>query len=148
MQPNLHWHRHAGPKAYNSKLCHRIGLLLVVGFPRLRIVTLVQYAITLGAVISWGEQAPLERLPKQASTRQSISLRMLHKHTSEEAAAAGIMWPLINDKKGEWFPEKYGQPSNNIRGIYAYKVFIGLGFILGDGLYNILKLFVVTARDV
>lgn len=57
------------------------------------------------------------------------------------------MWPLINDKAGDWFPAKYKQPSNNIKGMYAYKVFVGLGFILGDGLYNILKLTYVTVRD-
>lgn len=57
----------------------------------------------------------------------------------------GIMWPIIdNTKAGDWFPAKYSQLSNNLRGVYAYKVFVGLGFILGDGLYNICKLFLVT----
>lgn len=61
----------------------------------------------------------------------------------------GIMLPLINNHKaGIWFPAEYVQPSNNIRGIYAYKVFTGLGLILGDGAYNIFKLFWVTGRDV
>ena len=60
---------------------------------------------------------------------------------------AGIMWPLINNKGGDWFPEKYKQPSSNIKGIYGYKVFVGLGFVLGDGLYNICKLTVITIRD-
>jgi len=36
------------------------------------------------------------------------------------------MWPLINNKGGDWFPAKYVQPSSNIKGIYAYKVFVGL----------------------
>ena len=57
------------------------------------------------------------------------------------------MWPLINDKAGDWFPAKYVQPSNNIQGIYAYKVFVGLGLILGDGAYNIFKLFYTTTTD-
>lgn len=61
---------------------------------------------------------------------------------------AGIAWPLINNHKaGDWFNAKYVQPSNNIKGIYAYKVFVGLGFILGDGLYNICKLTVFTLLD-
>ena len=62
--------------------------------------------------------------------------------------SAGIAWPLINNyKAGDWFSAKYVQPSTNIRGIYAYKVFVGLGFILGDGLYNICKLTVLTVLD-
>ena len=57
------------------------------------------------------------------------------------------MWPLINKKAGDWFPAEYQQPSNNVKGIYAYKVFVGLGFILGDGLYNICKLAFITGKD-
>ena len=37
------------------------------------------------------------------------------------------MWPIINTKAGEWFPAKYVQGgSNNLRGLYAYKVFVGM----------------------
>lgn len=60
---------------------------------------------------------------------------------------AGIMWPLIDKKAGDWFPAAYRQPSNNVRGLYAYKVFTALGLILGDGLYNICKLAIITSKD-
>jgi OPT family oligopeptide transporter len=59
----------------------------------------------------------------------------------------GIMWPLINEKAGEWYPAKYGQGRNDIRGLYAYKVFVALGLILGDGAYNIFKLTYEVVTD-
>ena len=36
----------------------------------------------------------------------------------------GIMWPLIEMKQGDWFPNgtKYGEGGSNARGLYGYKV--------------------------
>ncbi|XP_009113870.1 probable metal-nicotianamine transporter YSL5 isoform X2 [Brassica rapa] len=49
----------------------------------------------------------------------------------------GIMWPLIETKKGDWFPADV-EPSS-MHGLQAYKVFIAVAIILGDGLYNFCK---------
>ncbi|TVU16557.1 hypothetical protein EJB05_40128 [Eragrostis curvula] len=49
----------------------------------------------------------------------------------------GIMWPLIEHKKGDWYPADL-KPSS-LRGIVGYRVFISIALILGDGLYNFLK---------
>jgi OPT family oligopeptide transporter len=49
----------------------------------------------------------------------------------------GIMWPLIQDRKGHWYPADLS-PSN-LHGIQGYRVFIGIAMILGDGLYNFVK---------
>ncbi|CAN8269165.1 unnamed protein product [Cochlearia groenlandica] len=49
----------------------------------------------------------------------------------------GIMWPLIETKKGDWFPADV--PSSSMHGLQAYKVFIAVAIILGDGLYNFCK---------
>ncbi|KAL8231791.1 hypothetical protein R6Q57_001569 [Mikania cordata] len=49
----------------------------------------------------------------------------------------GIMWPLINEKKGDWYPADL--PSNSPHGLAGYKVFMGIAMILGDGLYNFIK---------
>ena len=58
------------------------------------------------------------------------------------------MFPLINNHKaGVWFPKEYAYSSKNIKGIYAYMTFVGLGFILGDGVYNILKIFTRIGYD-
>ena len=58
------------------------------------------------------------------------------------------MWPLIDEHKaGDWYPVAYKHPSNNIKGIYAYKVFLALGFILGDGAWNLFKLTFTTVWD-
>ncbi|XP_051136772.1 probable metal-nicotianamine transporter YSL7 [Andrographis paniculata] len=48
-----------------------------------------------------------------------------------------IMWPLIETKKGDWYPSDL--PSSNLHGLQGYKVFIAIALILGDGLYNFFK---------
>ncbi|PWA52099.1 YELLOW STRIPE like 7 [Artemisia annua] len=49
----------------------------------------------------------------------------------------GVMWPLINEKKGDWYPADLSQSS--LHGLQGYRVFIGISMILGDGLYNFIK---------
>ncbi|XP_002269277.1 probable metal-nicotianamine transporter YSL7 [Vitis vinifera] len=49
----------------------------------------------------------------------------------------GLMWPLIETRKGDWYPADL--PSSNIRGLQGYKIFIAIATILGDGLYNFFK---------
>ncbi|AQK44936.1 Probable metal-nicotianamine transporter YSL11 [Zea mays] len=51
----------------------------------------------------------------------------------------GLMWPLISTKKGSWYPESL--PDSSLHGLNGYKVFITIAVILGDGLYNFLKVF-------
>nr|CAD1821125.1 unnamed protein product [Ananas comosus var. bracteatus] len=55
----------------------------------------------------------------------------------------GIMWPLIEGKKGDWFPADL--PSTSLHGLQGYRVFIAIALILGDGLYNFFK---VLARTI
>ncbi|KAL3835313.1 hypothetical protein ACJIZ3_010049 [Penstemon smallii] len=49
----------------------------------------------------------------------------------------GIMWPLIETRKGDWYPADISESS--LQGLQGYKVFIGIAMILGDGLYNFFK---------
>ncbi|XP_047971217.1 probable metal-nicotianamine transporter YSL7 isoform X1 [Salvia hispanica] len=49
----------------------------------------------------------------------------------------GIMWPLINNRKGDWYSADY--PTSSLHGLQGYKVFIAIAMILGDGLYNFVK---------
>ncbi|GLU12070.1 hypothetical protein SLE2022_287780 [Rubroshorea leprosula] len=58
----------------------------------------------------------------------------------------GIMWPLIGGLKGEWFPATL--PQSSMKSLTGYKVFISIALILGDGLYNFLKIFYSTARNI
>ncbi|KAJ8549813.1 hypothetical protein K7X08_033520 [Anisodus acutangulus] len=51
----------------------------------------------------------------------------------------GIMWPLIQERKGHWFPAD--QSPSSFHGLQGYKVFIAIAMILGDGLYNFCKVF-------
>ncbi|XP_029128669.1 probable metal-nicotianamine transporter YSL7 isoform X2 [Cajanus cajan] len=48
-----------------------------------------------------------------------------------------IMWPLIEDRKGDWYSAELKQ--NSLHGLQGYKVFIAIAMILGDGLYNFIK---------
>ncbi|KAL5749293.1 hypothetical protein ACOSP7_023896 [Xanthoceras sorbifolium] len=49
----------------------------------------------------------------------------------------GIMWPLIETRKGDWFSSDLSQSS--LHGLQGYKVFIAIAMTLGDGLYNFFK---------
>ncbi|KAL3525117.1 hypothetical protein ACH5RR_013489 [Cinchona calisaya] len=49
----------------------------------------------------------------------------------------GIMWPLIEDRKGDWYSAK--EKPSSLHGIQGYRVFIAIAMILGDGLYNFVK---------
>ncbi|XP_019182693.1 PREDICTED: probable metal-nicotianamine transporter YSL7 [Ipomoea nil] len=51
----------------------------------------------------------------------------------------GVMWPLIEDRKGHWYPETLSESS--LHGLQGYRVFIAIALILGDGLYNFCKVF-------
>nr|AQX44184.1 probable metal-nicotianamine transporter YSL [Apostasia odorata] len=49
----------------------------------------------------------------------------------------GIMWPLIGNRRGSWFPAQL--PDSSLHGLQGYRVFISIAMILGDGLYNFFK---------
>ncbi|KAL2533031.1 putative metal-nicotianamine transporter YSL7 [Abeliophyllum distichum] len=49
----------------------------------------------------------------------------------------GIMWPLIETRKGHWYSADLDPDS--MQGLKGYKVFIAIALILGDGLYNFTK---------
>eukprot|EP00262_Sarcandra_glabra_P015925 TRINITY_DN5024_c0_g1_i2.p1 TRINITY_DN5024_c0_g1~~TRINITY_DN5024_c0_g1_i2.p1 ORF type:complete len:680 (+),score=78.07 TRINITY_DN5024_c0_g1_i2:400-2439(+) len=50
----------------------------------------------------------------------------------------GLMWPLISGLKGDWFPKSLQESS--MKSLQGYKVFISIALILGDGLYNFIKI--------
>ncbi|KAL9319532.1 hypothetical protein ACSQ67_011371 [Phaseolus vulgaris] len=50
----------------------------------------------------------------------------------------GLMWPLIDQRKGQWFPTNLEE--SNMKALYGYKVFLTVSLILGDGLYNFVKI--------
>lgn len=58
----------------------------------------------------------------------------------------GLMWPLINRLKGDWFPENLEE--TNMKSSYGYKVFLSVALILGDGLYTFLKIMCVTGFNI
>lgn len=58
----------------------------------------------------------------------------------------GIMWPLIDRLKGHWFSESLKE--SDMKSLYGYKVFLSVALILGDGLYNFLKILSVTVINI
>ncbi|KAK1682820.1 hypothetical protein QYE76_043668 [Lolium multiflorum] len=53
----------------------------------------------------------------------------------------GFLCPFITTQAGDWYSDNLS--SNDFRGLYGYKVFVAISIILGDGLYNLVKIFVV-----
>ncbi|GAB2225986.1 hypothetical protein Droror1_Dr00021768 [Drosera rotundifolia] len=58
----------------------------------------------------------------------------------------GFLWPFITKHAGDWYPADLG--SNDFKGLYGYKVFIAIALILGDGLYNLIKIIAVTTKEI
>ncbi|KAK4362879.1 hypothetical protein RND71_018120 [Anisodus tanguticus] len=58
----------------------------------------------------------------------------------------GIMWPLITDHKGAWFPATL--PETSMKSLTGYKVFISIALLLGDGLYNFVRTLYFTLRSI
>jgi uncharacterized oligopeptide transporter (OPT) family protein len=50
----------------------------------------------------------------------------------------GVMYPLVDRLKGNWFPENLEE--TNMKGLYGYKVFLSIALILGDGVYTFTKI--------
>ncbi|KAI9084976.1 hypothetical protein K1719_032968 [Acacia pycnantha] len=46
----------------------------------------------------------------------------------------GIMWPLIEKKKGIWYSADL--PASSLHGLQGYRVFVAIAMILGDGIYH------------
>ncbi|KAK9925539.1 hypothetical protein M0R45_033861 [Rubus argutus] len=58
----------------------------------------------------------------------------------------GFLWPLISQHAGHWYPADLG--SDDFKGLYGYKVFIAIALILGDGLYNLIKIIAITLKEI
>ncbi|KAH9307207.1 hypothetical protein KI387_035118 [Taxus chinensis] len=58
----------------------------------------------------------------------------------------GIMWPLIRNQKGNWYPENL--PESSMKSLNGYKVFVCIALILGDGLYNFIKIMYITFNTI
>ncbi|KAL5864521.1 hypothetical protein ACOSQ3_002035 [Xanthoceras sorbifolium] len=58
----------------------------------------------------------------------------------------GFLWPFISKHAGDWYPADLG--SNDFKGLYGYKVFIAISLILGDGLYNLIKIIAITVKEI
>ncbi|KMZ58473.1 Yellow stripe 1A transporter [Zostera marina] len=56
----------------------------------------------------------------------------------------GLMWPLLRNLKGEWYPADLEE--NSMKSLQGYQVFIAIALILGDGLYNMVKILFFTTR--
>ncbi|KAI3990224.1 hypothetical protein MKX01_029202, partial [Papaver californicum] len=57
-----------------------------------------------------------------------------------------VMWPLIRGLKGEWYPATISE--GNTRSLNGYKgVFISIALILGDGLYNFLRVVYLCSKN-
>ena len=49
----------------------------------------------------------------------------------------GIMWPLLKQKAGDWYPA--GLSSKDLKGMFGYKVWLTLALLMGEGIYMLGK---------
>ncbi|KAH6809804.1 YELLOW STRIPE like 7 [Perilla frutescens var. frutescens] len=57
----------------------------------------------------------------------------------------GIMWPFIESKKGDWY--RADLPASSLHGIQGYRVFLAIAVILGDGLFQVVYMIILTAKS-
>ncbi|KAL3502237.1 hypothetical protein ACH5RR_036686 [Cinchona calisaya] len=57
----------------------------------------------------------------------------------------GIMWPLIEAKKGTWYSAEL--PATSLHGIQGYRVFLAIATMLGDGLFHVVYMIIVTTHS-
>ncbi|RAL53462.1 hypothetical protein DM860_007134 [Cuscuta australis] len=58
----------------------------------------------------------------------------------------GIMWPIVARLEGVWFPANI--PETSMKSLTGYKVFISISLLLGDGLYNFVKILCFTLLSI
>ncbi|KAG2652728.1 hypothetical protein PVAP13_1NG375100 [Panicum virgatum] len=57
----------------------------------------------------------------------------------------GILWPLISKQKGNWYPANV--PESSMTSLFGYKSFLCIALIMGDGLYHLIKVMVITVNS-
>ncbi|KAK8966258.1 putative metal-nicotianamine transporter YSL9 [Platanthera guangdongensis] len=57
----------------------------------------------------------------------------------------GVMSPLLKGFEGDWFPSNI--PHTSMKSLQGYKVFLTIALLLGDGLYNFVKIMYITFRN-
>ncbi|KAF5939552.1 hypothetical protein HYC85_023811 [Camellia sinensis] len=57
----------------------------------------------------------------------------------------GIMWPQIEKKRGHWYSADL--PSSSLHGIQGYRVFLAIAMMLGDGLFHVIYMIIVTLQS-
>ncbi|KAF5442678.1 hypothetical protein F2P56_035310 [Juglans regia] len=115
----------------------------------------------LWAFLQWfysgGEQCGFAQIPvfgllAQSNSMTYIGAGMICSHLVNLSSLLGavlswgVMWPLIRGLKGDWYPETLSEGS--MRSLNGYKVFISISLILGDGLFNFLKILYFTTRNI
>ncbi|XAR70120.1 hypothetical protein NMG60_11026882 [Bertholletia excelsa] len=58
----------------------------------------------------------------------------------------GVMWPLMGKLKGEWYPANL--PESSMKSLNGYKIFLSIALLLGDGLYNFIKVVGITCWNI
>ncbi|XP_052210206.1 metal-nicotianamine transporter YSL3 isoform X2 [Diospyros lotus] len=57
-----------------------------------------------------------------------------------------VLWPLLGRLKGDWFPSNL--PESSMKSLNGYKVFLSIALLLGDGLYNFMKIICITFLNI
>ncbi|KAL3830649.1 hypothetical protein ACJIZ3_019451 [Penstemon smallii] len=57
----------------------------------------------------------------------------------------GILWPIIESKRGDWYSADLS--ASSLHGIQGYRVFLAIAFMLGDGLFHVVYMVIMTLKS-
>lgn len=57
----------------------------------------------------------------------------------------GIIWPVIETKKGNWYSADLS--ASSLHGIQGYRVFLAIALMLGDGLFHVVYMLIKTSTS-
>lgn len=66
--------------------------------------------------------------PRQPPAKARRSRPETHDLGTPSLARRGVMWPLISQKEGDWFPSGLG--SHDFKGLFGYKVFLTIAMTM------------------
>ncbi|KAL3830650.1 hypothetical protein ACJIZ3_019452 [Penstemon smallii] len=57
----------------------------------------------------------------------------------------GILWPIIESKRGDWYSADLS--ASSLHGIQGYRIFLAIALMLGDGLFHVVYMVIVTLKS-
>ncbi|THG12253.1 hypothetical protein TEA_029065 [Camellia sinensis var. sinensis] len=143
----------------NPGLGWMIGFLFVVSFLGLFSLVPLREVMVMDYKLTYPSGTATAMFDKQLPSLQGFILTLVQLMSDVVLSALtvncsvllgaiiswGFLWPYISQLAGHWYPADLG--SNDFKGLYGCKVFTAISLILGDGLYNLIKIITITIKE-